>query len=588
MTTTADALERGREAFAGHGWRAAYTHLSAADRQGPLEPAEVERLAMAAFLIGRDAESIDLLARAHAAFLAQHEPTRAVRAAFWVGFALLTRGDHAQASGWMARARRLLDESGPRDCVEQGYLLLPEAIRQTAAGEIATAQATFAEAARIGDRFGDRDLVNLARQGDGRTLIALGEVARGVALLDETMVAVTAGELTPIIAGVVYCSVISACFEMFDLRRAREWTSALTHWCASQPDLVPYHGYCMVHRAEILQLQGVWPDAIDEARRACDRLAGQPGHAGVGPALYQLGELHRLRGEFDQAEEIYRQASQVGRSPYPGLALLRLAQGRVDAAKAAICRLLDETQQRRVRSMMLAAAVDILLASEDVPAARRAAEELAAIAVTLGTPYMRALSDGAIGAVLLAEGDARAALAALREAWTLWRELVAPYETACVTLLIGLACHALGDEDSAQMELEIACRAFRELGAAPDVARLERLAASLPYPGSLSATASSIASSTAVAAATTTTTAGTASAAAAGAALTAPKTAGGLTAREIEVLQLVASGRTNRAIADALTISEKTVARHVSNIFTKLDLSSRAAATAYAFQHGLV
>jgi ATP/maltotriose-dependent transcriptional regulator MalT len=363
------------------------------------------------------------------------------------------------------------------------------------------------------------------------------------------MVAVTAGEVSPLSAGIVYCSVISACFEMFDLRRAREWTSALTRWCAAQPDLVAYRGVCLVHRAEILTMQGVWPDALDEAQRACDQLSQPPpGQPEIGHALYQLGELHRLRGDFSRAEEIYRDTSQSGRAPQPGLARLRLAQGRIDAAKAAICRLLDEgSPDSRGRSLMLAAAVEILLASNEVSAARRASDELSAIASQIDTPLLRATSAGATGAVLLAEEDPRAASAVLRIACTLWRDLDVPYEAARVGVLIAQACRALGDVDGAHLELDAAIHTFRKLGAAPDLARAEALDAD-------------------------------------------PTVTPGvpLTGREVQVLRLIATGKTNRAIADALGISEKTVARHIANIFTKLDLTSRAAATAYAFQHDLV
>jgi DNA-binding CsgD family transcriptional regulator len=355
--------------------------------------------------------------------------------------------------------------------------------------------------------------------------------------------------------------VIAACFEMLDLRRAREWTSALTRWCAAQPDLVAYRGVCLIHRAEILTMQGVWPDALDQAQRACDQLSQPPpGQPEIGNARYHLGELHRLRGDFAKAEEIYRDASQAGRAPQPGLARLRLAQGRIDAAKAAICRLLDEgSPDARARSLMLAAAVEILLASNEVSAARRASDELSAIASQIDTPLLRATSAGATGAVLLAEEDPRAASAVLRVACTLWRDLDVPYEAARVRVLIAQACSALGDIDSAQLELDAAIHIFRKLGAAPDLARAEALATVDTAPP----------------------------ASAAGGDLTVT-TGVPLTGREVQVLRLVATGKTNRAIADALGISEKTVARHISNIFTKLDLSSRAAATAYAFQHDLV
>ncbi len=443
-----------------------------------------------------------------------------------------------------AAGRRLLDEAR-RDCVEKGYLLVPAGIQSFAAGDLAAAHAHFNEAAAMGDRFRDPDLVTLARTGQGRVLIRLGKTVEGMALLDEVMVAVTADEVSPIVVGAVYCSVIDACQEMFDLRRAREWTAALSHWCASQPDLVPYRGECLVYRAEIMQLHGAWSDAAEEARRACEWLSRPPGPA-TGLAFYQRAELHRLRGEFARAEKAYRQASQFGRTPQPGLALLRLAQGQLPAAAAAIRRAVDEAQDRPTRAKVLAAHAEIMLAVGDLPVARAAAEELTTVAADLDAPLLRAVAAHARGAVHLAEGDARAAVDALRRAWAAWQELEAPYEAARARVLIGLAYRARGDTDTAAMELDAARWVFRQLGAMPDVIRVEALVREA-----------------------------------------APK-AGGLTAREVEVLRLVSAGKTNRAIAADLFLSERTVDRHVSNIFTKLGLSSRAAASAYAVEHDLV
>jgi DNA-binding CsgD family transcriptional regulator len=361
------------------------------------------------------------------------------------------------------------------------------------------------------------------------------------------MVAVIAGELSPIVTGLVYCNVIAFCQEMDEVRRAREWTAALTRWCERQPDMVAHTGLCLLHRAEIMELNGAWPDALEEARRAGERFGQANNQTAAGQAFYRQGEVHRLRGEFATAEEAYREASRCGWEPQPGLALLRLAQDNAVAAAAAIRRVVGETGEPLKLARLLPAYVEIMLAEGETQEARDACRRLDELSAGHEGGMRAAQVAQARGAVDLADGDARAALVDLRHAWQEWQELEAPYETARARVLVGLACRALGDDDAAALELAAARSVFAELGAAPDLARVESLAPSA-----------------------------------------ASGDAHGLTARELEVLRLVAAGATNKGIAAELVLSERTVDRHVSNIFAKLRVSSRSAATAFAYEHQLV
>ncbi len=542
--TPASAIDRGRQAYDRRAWAETFDQLSAADLAGPLELEDLERLTIAAHMLGRDDDGIALLTRAHQEAVRLGDVSRAARTAFWLTMEHLGKGEFARAGGWLARGERVMG-SGHEDRVEQGYLLVAVASRTQEEGDPSAALESYDRVGRIAERFDDRDLATLARLGGGQALIALGETALGVTRLDEAMVAVTAGEVSPVIVGIVYCSVIEACQQIFDLRRAHEWTAALDRWCESQPELVRYRGQCLLYRAELKQFHGDWQDADDEAQRARDRLGPPATEPAVGQTYYLQAELRRLRGEFAHAETAYRDSSRSGRRPEPGLALLRLAQGRLDSATAAIRRATDETQDALNRPRLLEAYVQIMLGVGAVSTARVAVDELARLARAIDAPLLVAMADQAEGAVLLGEGDRRASLVSLRRALAGWQALEAPYEAARVRVLIGIACRELGDEDAAALELDAAAAVFRQLGAAPDLARVTAITSGA-------------------------------------------RSAGGLTDRELEVLRLVAAGQTNRAIAAELGISEKTVARHLSNIFAKLGLSSRAAATAYAYEHDLL
>jgi DNA-binding CsgD family transcriptional regulator len=540
-----DELERGREAYRRRTWLTAYKSLYSADDAVPLAPGDLELLATSAYLIGHNGDGVSALNRAYHMYLNVGEPICAARCAFWLGLGLMEAGQTAHASGWFNRGRRLLERTAPK-CVEQGYLLIPVAMQQFSQGEYQASDATATVVMEIGDRLEDFDLVTFALQVRGLALVKLGWVNDGLTLLDEAMAAVVAGELSsPLLTGLIYCNAIKVSHEIYELARAREWTAGLVRWREAQPEMVRFTDQCTVFRAEILHQQGAWRSALKEASWATERFSqAADKHAAI--AFYRQGEVYRLLGEFAAAEDAFRRASQRGWQPQPGLALLRLTQGRTDAASAAIRRVVSETTEPFERARLLPAYVEIMLGTGEITHARDACRELTEIAEGRSDGALGAMAAHARGAVELANGNARMALISLRHACQVWQNLGSPYEVALVRVAIGLACHSLGDNDGADLELDAARDVFLQLGAVHDVRRHGTLAqARSSYPGKL-------------------------------------------TSRELQVLRLVAAGTTNKVIATQLMLSERTIDRHVSNILTKLSVPSRAAATAYAYQHRLV
>lgn len=535
----AGAADQGRVAFEREAWADAYAYLAEADNE-VLELDDLERLCVAAYLTGRSNESIRCWERAHHGWAARGDIRRAARASFWLVFELLNQDDLARGGGWIDRTERLLGYEG--DCVEIGYLRYLSGLLTIFQGDPETAEALFGEALAIGEQYRDTELVTLARIGRGRSLVYLGRVAEGLSLLDEAMVAVGAREVSPVAVGDAYCTVIEGCEELFDIHRAHAWTDALYAWCEAQPQLVLYRGICLVHRAELLALRGRWDEALDALGSALDRIADPRDEAVLGAAFYLRGDLHRLRGALDDASDAYREANERGREPQPGLALLRAAQGHPAAAAAAIRRVLDQSNDPMSRARVLGAFIEIMCITGDGAAASSAAHEFDAIASEQNMPLLRAMASTARGRAYLATSDVTAALTTLRKAWRLWSELDVPYEAARARELIADACAAVGDVDGEQLERDAARATFERLGAARDPALLSRQTS---------------------------------------------RPVNGLTARELEVVRLLATGATNRAIARELGISEKTVATHVGHMFTKLGVESRAGLTAYAYEHGL-
>ncbi len=532
-------------------WAARYRELTERPQE-TLDPRELEQLAVSSYLIGDDERCASAWEAAHRRHADAGNREDSALCSFWLAFCLMMRGQMAQAGGWLGRTEATMGDD--LDCSARGYLLIPSLLGALDAGDAPRARELAVHATTIATEFDDADLGAFAGLGEGQALIAMGESEAATSRFDEVMLTVSTGDVGPIASGVVYCAVILECMQIFDLRRAAEWTDALQAWCEQQAELVPYRGQCLVHRSQLLQAAGDWRDAAQTIDAACRRLADPP-HPALGLAYYQEAELHRLVGAFDDALAAYGRASASGQEPMPGLALLTLARGGVDAAAAAIRRALQETTHRMRRPAMLAAGVEIFRRANDLAAARAAAEELAEISTDAGSEVLRAMASQAMGAVALSNGDSATALSLLRDARSAWTRLHMPYDGAQASVLLGLGCVSMGDRTSAGLEFENARVTFEELGARPDLERLTSLQASS---GALTGSASE------------------------------RHGMSELSRRELEVLAHVASGETNREIAAALVISQHTVGRHLENIFSKLGVSGRAAATAYAYEHDLL
>lgn len=539
-------LKRARQLFESKAWSDAREAFRAVGAAGPLGLEDAWRLFWATSLSGRDAESFVVLERIYEQEH-EHQPAKAARAAFWLGFRLLHLGEVSRGNGWIARAEKALERlSGP--CVEAGYLQLQRVRELFYAGDYDGAFRAATRAVEVAERFGDADLACFAVNLQGRSKVRAGDVATGLKLHDQAMLAVTQGELSATITGLVYCMAIDSCWAVFDYGRMREWTASLQGWCDAQPQLSPFAGECLVHRAEILQHAGQWAEALAEARLAAEHMLARYGERAAGSARYLQAELHRLRGELDAAEALYRDASQAGYDPQPGLSLLRLLQGKPDVAVQGLRRALLAQSQPFLRIKLLIGQVEVALSSRAVTEAEAAAAELWQRAEQVGTPLLEAYARDARGRVALARGEPQAALRDLRQAFEIWQQLGLPYHAARTRVQLACACRALDDEDGAMLEIAAARTAFERLGATPDVAAIDALLAPARKPSA----------------------------------------SHGLTARELEVLRLVAAGKTNKLIAAELCLSEKTVDRHVSNIFTKLNVPSRAAATAFAYEKQLI
>lgn len=471
------SLESGRDAARREAWREAFDLLSAADSDRGLAPQDLESLADAAWWNGRADSAMEARERAYASYIKAGENLRAAMVALRLVSDYRSRLATAVGMGFLNRAKRLLREQAP--CREQGYLAATIANVARYAGDFDLALEQAREAFEIGIHFADRDLQAMALHEQGQVLVARGDIAEGLAILDESMVAAVGGEVGPYFTGLLFCGMIGTCQAIADYRRAAEWVDAANR-AFERRSIAVFPGDCRLHRAEILRLQGAWTEAEHEARRASEELRGYDlRHVGFG--FYEIGEVRLRWGDLTAAEEAFAKAHEFGRDPQPGLAMLRLAEGKSQAALTMIKHALENSSWDRLGcARLLPAAVEIGLAAGDGAAAAGWLQELKAIVEGYEAPILNASALCAQGAVQLAEGHAADAVGSLREGWTLWHDLGMPYEGGKARALLALGHMAQGDKETARLELHAAKSTFERLGAAPDARRtseaLEKLA----------------------------------------------------------------------------------------------------------------
>ena len=471
-----DVWEAGRTALARHAWREAFDIFCKADAMRALSAEDVERLAESAWWTGRIDECIAAHERAYTAYMDQGAPRRAAMVAVRLAEDFFNRQATSLGNGWLKRAERLLQDVP--ECIEHGVLLRLHALLALEfEGNVDKALGLARRTCDLATRFNDRDLQALALHDIGRMLVSQGELAQGMALIDEAMAAAVSGELGPKVTGRIYCNMMGTCEKLADYQRAAEWSEAARRWCEPHAGS-GFPGICRVHRAEIMRLRGSWSDAETEALHAADELKGFY-HIGVGEAFYEIGEIRLRMGDLGRAEEVFRQAHELGRDPVPGLALLRLAEGKIEAARALIDRAVaDRPKGSLERARLLPASVQIALAAGALDLARAGAAELEAIAGRYGSTALQASAAQARGAVQLADGATDEAVPSLRRACKLWQQVRLPYETATTRLLLAGAYRAMGGSEDAELERQAALSTFKGLGA--DLATANALSVRAP------------------------------------------------------------------------------------------------------------